>query len=151
MADKNNLAQLFKTLQKALGSHSVSDITEAVSSYLSKKDDKNEEIHYVLEIVCEEFRISRRVLRESKLKGDVTVARNLVYCILHNELHLPIRYIATTVIPRKGWTAPFNAVSYYKSLNVEVKVDREFKEKYDRLVMKLGEFIKTKNKNHDAV
>jgi len=148
MADKQNLAQLFKTLQKALDSHTIPEITEAVSAYLAKKSDKHEEIHYVLEIICDEFNISRRLLVSSNLRGKITEARNLAYCLLHNELHLPVRYISTSVVPRKTHCGVFNAVSYFKSLNPEVKVDREFKEKYDRMLIKLSEFIKNKNTNH---
>lgn len=149
MADKESLAQLFKTLQKALDSHSVQDITEAVSAYLAKKSDKHEEIHFVLEIICEEFNISRRMLVSSNLRGKITEARNLTYCLLHNELRLPVRYISTGVIPRKTHCGVFNAVSYFKSLNTEVKVDREFKEKYDRMLIKLSEFIRSKNNTHE--
>lgn len=145
--DKDKLSLLFKTLQKALKSHSINDITDAVSSFLSKKADKHEEVHYVLEIVCSEFNISKRMLTHSPGKGNVFTARNIAYCILHYNLSLPVRHIAT-IIPKKTHTSVFKAVAYFKTINTDIKVDREFKEVYDRIALKLSEFIENKNKQH---
>lgn len=146
MADKESIQQLFKNLQKALEHYSIEDVTEAVAAYLHSKSDVSEETNYVLEIIAADFNISRRTLVHSFAKGNISVARNIAYCVLHYNLKLPVRHISTRIIPRKGHGSVFNAVKYFKSLNPEVKVDREFKEAYDRVSKKLAEFISNKNK-----
>jgi chromosomal replication initiation ATPase DnaA len=146
MTDKESLKLFLKNLQEALTQHSINDISEALAAYLASKSDKSEETNYVLEIVCSEYKISQRTLIYSFNKGSLAEARNVAYCLLHYNLKLPVRHISTRIIPRKNHGSVFNAVKYFKSLNPEVKVDREFKTVYDKLSIKLAEFINEKNK-----
>lgn len=146
MEQKEQFRLLFKKLEEALKQHSIEDITNAVSEFLSKKTDKSQEINFVLDNVASDYGMTKRTLIHSNQRGQFSQARDVAYCVLYYNLGLPVRYISNSVIPRKSHVSVFNATKYFKSLNLEVKVDREFKEAYDRVSKKLAEFISNKNK-----
>jgi len=149
MAENDQLQSLLKNLQEAFKSYTVQEINAAILDFLNKKGDKNEEISFVLNNIAGEYGITKRTLLNSGCRGKISQAKNIAYCVLHYNLGLPIRHISVRVFSRSegNHLSVFKATKYFRSLNTDVKVDREFKDIYERIVKKLNEFIKTKTED----
>ena len=143
MEDKKEIKSLLKNIQEGLSKYSISELNEALISILNKKHDKSEEIEYVFHIVTNEFGISVRTLKQKNQRGDINEAKQIAYCLLHLTLGLSIRYIADKIF--FNWhTSVSIAIKRFKTINLAVKHDKEFLDKYTKLQIKLIEYINKK-------
>lgn len=137
MAQSNDLTDFLKNTEKALRNNTVKELNAAVLHFLKNKDEKIEEAHLILQVVADEFSISKRVLQKSSARGKVETARKIAYCLLHFDLGLNTRYIAEKLFDR--WVnSVSNGIKYYKSLDMKIKQDKEFMSTYERLQLKIS-------------
>lgn len=145
MSDNTEIENLLKNIQQGLKRFSVKELNGAIVNILSNKNDKTEEIQYVLTIVCNEFEINEYALKHITTRGKFQDARQITYCLLHLNLQLPIRFIANNIF--KNWpTSVVNGISRIKKLDPQVKFDKDLLYKYNRLNDKLQLFIIDKSK-----
>jgi chromosomal replication initiation ATPase DnaA len=138
MSDTKDIETLLKNIQEGLKNYSVKELNDAIISFLNKKDDKSAEIDFVFQIVCEEYNTSSRILKKNNVRGILHEAKQIIYCILHFNLGLSIRYIAERVFNNKWHNSVHMGIKRYKGCDPALKQDRMFVEKYQLLS---GKFI----------
>jgi chromosomal replication initiation ATPase DnaA len=140
MSDKKEIDQLLKNLQEGLKKYTVKELNEQIVSILNSKEDKSEEVDYVLSIVCDEFGVSLTTLKKKNVRGTIQEAKQVAYCLLHFNLGLSIRYIAKRIF--FNWpTSVQTGITKYKTADKEHPQDKKFIEKYDFLQQRLIEQI----------
>ena len=74
--------------------------------------------------------LSSNHLIYEKTKREIVQARNIAYCILHLNVKLSIRSIATRVFFLKWHNSVGVAIKNYNSLNPNIAPDKEFIDKF---------------------
>lgn len=132
MSASENLLTFLKNTEKALRTHSVEELNDALSEVLKDKSDKKQEINFVLDLVANEYKTTRRSLVNSTARGNIQTAKKMAQCLLHFVLGLNTRYIAARIFNR--WQNSISkSISYYKTLNLAVQPDKDFNDKYNKL------------------
>lgn len=139
---KEELNSLLKNIQKGLRVFGVKDLNNALAEMLNDKDGKSQEIKMTLQAVCEDFKIPLRDLIESTSRGIIQEARNTAICLLYFNVRLPIRVISNRVFGTKWTLFVSKAIKRHKTLNKNIKPDKEYLERYERI----ESVIKNKNK-----
>jgi chromosomal replication initiation ATPase DnaA len=143
MPEKKEIELLLKNIQEGLKRYTVKELNDAIITFLNKKEDKNEEIDYIFQIVAEEYETNIRMLKKSNVRGILQEAKQIIYCILHFKLGLSTRYIAEKIF--SNWhTSVHTGIRRFKSCDTNLKQDREFVEKYNLLSDKFIENFKDK-------
>lgn len=138
MDDKKEVELLLKNIQEGLKTYSVKELNEAIISFLNKKDDKTEEIEHVFSIVCEEYKTTPKILKKNNIRGDLHEAKQIIYCVLHFNLGLSSRYIANRIF--FNWHGSvFQGIKKFKDCDLNIKQDREFMKKYEKISSKFIE------------
>lgn len=145
MSHDKDIEGLLKNIQEGLKKYTIKELNQAIVEFLNKKDDKTQEINYILEIVSQEFNISIRLLKQKNGRGDISEAKQVAYCLLHFNLGLSSRYIAERVFITQWHSVVHKAIVRFKSINLSLKPDREFMEKYEALNKKFIENFTSKN------
>jgi len=140
MNEGKDLEELLKSISEGLKKYTVKELNDAIVSFFNKKDDKTKEIYYLLEIVSKEYETNISTLKKKNLRGDLSDAKQIAYCLLHFNLGLPTRYISEKIFKSKSHTVVHKAIIRFKNANVNLKPDKIFIEKYDKLSK---EFIDT--------
>lgn len=142
---RTELELLLHNISRGLKRYSIKELNIAISELLEKSSHgKHEEIDFLLNQVCTQYNITRRILKNSREHGEVAVARKLSYCLLHDLLGLRQRYIAINLFDRTP-RAVFLGITYFRNLNPKIEDDRTFKERYDKLNKLFIEYIAKKN------
>lgn len=132
MDDKKEVELLLKNIQEGLKTYSVKELNDAIISFLNKKDDKSEEIDHIFSIVCEEYKTTPRILKKNNIRGDLHEAKQIIYCLLHFNLGLSTRYIADRIF--FNWHGSvYSGIKKFKNCDSNIKQDREFLEKYQKI------------------
>lgn len=146
MSKEKDIEELLKNIQEGLKNYTLKELNEAIVSFFNKKDDKTQEIYFILEIVSKEFNTNIRTLKKKNVRGDISEAKQLAYCLLHFNLGLSTRYIADKVF--NNWhSVVHQAIVRHKTADVTLKPDREFIERYTLLNQKFIENFANENKN----
>ncbi|MES2287596.1 MAG: hypothetical protein V4547_18015 [Bacteroidota bacterium] len=145
VSNNENVDLLFKNLHKGLQVYTAKELNEAIIALILKKTNKGEETEFILEQVCDTYRITKRTLFTGKIH-KVFEARKLASCLLHYELGISLRRIAV-ILKQKAHNKCGEATRYYKTINKNVKVDREFDEKYRSVQIKLIQSMNEKQNN----
>ena len=145
MSKERDIEELLKNIQEGLKKYTIKELNAAIVEFFNRKDDKTQEVHYILEIVSNEYQITPRVLKKKGARGDLSDAKQLAYCLLHFNLGLSTRYISEKVF-QSNWHSPVHkAILRYKTANPNLKPDREFIDKYNELSQKFIENFTTRN------
>lgn len=144
---QKDLQEFLGNAQKALEKYSVKELNEAIIVALNQKDGKKNEISHVFDIVCEDYKVTRRVLMSNSQAGEAAKARCMAYCLLHINLGIPMRQITKRIFTGRWHNSVAVAIKYFRALNVSIKPDKEFKERYDRLESILSNRINKQEKN----
>lgn len=146
MPEKKDIELLLKNIQEGLKKYTVKELNDAIITFLSKKGDKFEEINYVLQLVIDEFNITMHTLKKSNARGSITEAKQIAYCMLHFNIGLSTRYIATRIF--NNWhTSVHTGILKLKKSDINHKQDKEFIDKYQLLSNRFIEhFTKEKTK-----
>lgn len=134
MSEKEQVQQLIKSLQIGLKQYTLEEFNEAINGALKPKTqnqkEKEKQILIVLDLICKEYSITKESLIYEKTKREIVQARNIAYCILHLNVKLSIRYIATKVFFLKWHNSVGVAIKNYNSLNPNIAPDKEFIDKF---------------------
>ena len=143
MPENKDIEQLLKNIQEGLKKYTVKELNDAIITFLNKKDDKSQEIDFVLSLVCEEFNTNLRTLT-SNVRGILHEGKQIAYCVLHFNLGLSTRFIADKIF--NNWhTSVHTGIKRFKNCNVQIKQDREFVERYELISKRFFEnFTKEK-------
>ena len=143
---ENELSELFKNIQNGLKQYSISEFNDLVCRVLKTKNrfEKIDEVNYIVAIVCEQYKLSKRNFMTTRLGGSTTEARQIASCLFHFKLGFSQRHIAHyySVSPRIVNVA----IKKYRTLDTNIKWDKQFKENYEMLERKFNTFIIDKNK-----
>lgn len=142
--ESNELSELFKNIQLGLKQYNVKEFNDLVVRTLKTKTrfDKSEEVNYIVSVVCEHYKLSKRNLMTCRLGGNTTEARQIASCLFHFDLGLSQRHISHyySVSPR----IVNIAIKKYRNLDTNIKWDREFKDNYDIIKSKFTRFLENK-------
>ncbi len=139
MSESPKIRRLLKNIGNGLAKYSIDELNKGIISFINKKEALPKEIDFFIDNVCATYGITKRKLMKSKEIGEVTQARQLTYCLLYDCLSISQGYIATHIFDKSPATVN-SAIKYYRSLNMNVKADKEFKDKYDLIYAKWLEF-----------
>lgn len=132
-----DLESFLRNLQLGLKKYTLSEINQSILSLVNDKNEKFRQrqikVDMVVNVICKHFQIDRDIFLNGRGKGIVQQARKYAFCILHNDFGLPIRYISQSVFSSKWHTSVSMAIQYSKSLNMDIKPDKEFFEKMNEL------------------
>ena len=140
----NEFEELVKNISEGLKYSSVEELNRAIVKHLNQSGDKRDEKFWIIDQVCIEHGVSRMVLMRSAERGAVTRGRALAYCLLHDLLDLSQAHIAKAVF-NKSPRIVHNAISYFRSINLDIEEDRKFKERYDKINSKFITYMKKKS------
>ena len=140
MSENKELSELLKNIQDGLKIYGLKELNSSLETLLKKNDDDNYKIELILKLVCVEYGINKKVLLHSTERGEVQEARRIAICLLFFNTNTTIRKIAKLVFQRDYHLFIQKAIKRHRSINVNIKPDRLYKEKYD----KLEKIIKTK-------
>jgi len=144
MSQNKEIVDLLKNIQEGLQHHSPEELNAAIVEILNRKDDKVEEINFIITSVCDKFNISKRTLKKSKARGHHQQARQLAYVLLHRDLGLPIRYIAKRIFDK--WPNSVNvAIKYHRDCDEKIPSEKEFLSLYAELQNQLIDYTKRQN------
>lgn len=145
LTDSKDIEYLLKNIQKGLKLYSIKELNRAIIEALNKKDNKKDEIDFVLDIVARNYAISLRSLQKENARGIEQDAKQMVYCLLYFNLGLSMRYISSKVF--MCWpTSVLKGIKRYRTANPAIKQDSEFLNTYNKLQKELLTYITTKNK-----
>lgn len=148
-SEKRELDVFFKNIRQGLKKYTLQELNDSIGSIVYNKIDKQKEkkrqINTVIEVICNHFDLTKESLLNGRGKGIIQEARKYAFCILHNDFNLPIRYIAKNIFQLNWHTSVSIAIQNYKTLNLDIKPDREFKERLDIIQNKIVERIKNQN------
>ena len=131
------ISPFLKNIQKGLQKFgSVKSFNSKLQQLVESDNEKDEIIKIVMESVCNEFSITKRSLLASGVKGkpNIKEARYTCACILHFEFDFTFRLIGRHVFKQKQFGFVSLATNRHKQLNEKVKVDREYKLRYDKVL-----------------
>jgi chromosomal replication initiation ATPase DnaA len=132
MSEKTEVEELLKNIHQGLKKVGLKELNTGILKFLNTKNDKSEEIDFVLQLVCKEYSLSIHSLKSKYPKGLVQDAKQVAYCLLHFNLQLTIRYIAEKIF--MNWpTSVYTGVKRYKEGDINHKADKDFMEKYNKL------------------
>ena len=137
---------LLKNIVDVLKHYTLPELNEYLLGALSKKGDNHDAEKYILNLVCETYNISYRALIYSRSNQSVTKARQVAFCLLHFTLGLSTRYIAKRVFKLKYHNTVGSAIKMYKTLNPNMKQDREFQQSVETLKEKVISKLKKSDK-----
>lgn len=138
-----DLEQLLKNIQEGLKTYSIKDLNKAIIIVLNKKHDKAHEIEFILQTVSEQYDISVTMLKQSTSRGKVQEARQVCYCLLHNDLGLSIRHISDKIF--FCWpTSVVSGLKKFKTLDLRIKKNKELQDAYEYIQKKLILYVTRK-------
>lgn len=135
--DKQQLSELLKNIQKGLEEYDLEELNKSLETLLKSKDDENGRIELILSLVCKEYNINKNVLINSTERGELQDARRMAICLLFFNTQISIRKLAKFVFNRNYHLFIQKAIKRHRSLNLKVKPDREYIERYDKLEKQL--------------
>jgi chromosomal replication initiation ATPase DnaA len=142
--DQSEIQSLLKNIGEVLQHYSVKEFNAYLVTAINKKSDNHYAEEYILSLVCETYKITRRNLIFSKSNYAATTPRQVAYCLLHYTLGLSPRYIAKRIFHLTYHSTVSDAVSNYKKLDPNIKPDKEMIDSISMLKEKVLEKIKTK-------
>ena len=155
MGEQKEIETLLRNIQEGLKKFTLKELNEAIVDFFNRKDDKSKEIHIILDLVCADFDTSLRILKKKNVRGDISEAKQLSYCLLHYNLGLSTRYIAEKVFTGHWHSVVYKAILRLKNAQPNIKSDREFLERYqklnERFIDKLTEANKKLEYEHQGI
>lgn len=131
--EKEELSLLLRNIHKALKLSNVKELNNAFSKLLNKKSVSTSKVDVVLKCVCEEYNISLKQLLQSTERNVTSESRPIAICLLHFNLGYTTRNIATGVFGKKYKNFVLDALKRHKNLDANIKQDREYKMRYDKI------------------
>jgi chromosomal replication initiation ATPase DnaA len=121
------VSTLLKNISEGLSVLSIDELNKAIAEILIKKKEKTQDVEQLFTIVCKEFKLSRKALKEKYSRNAIYSAKIILFVIMNKHLGMSRRSIAKLFD-----TFPNSvnvAVVHFDKLNPE-----RFKEDKDLLV-----------------
>ena len=121
------VSTLLKNISEGLSVLSIDELNKAIAEILIKKKEKTHDVEQLFTIVCKEFKLSRKALKEKYSRNAIYSAKIILFVIMNKHLGMSRRSIAKLFD-----TFPNSvnvAVVHFDKLNPE-----RFKEDKDLLV-----------------
>jgi chromosomal replication initiation ATPase DnaA len=131
--DKEQLYELLTNIQKGLKLYDLDELNTSLELLINRKENNTYFIEKIIDCVCKEYKINRNVLIHSTERGEIQDARRTAICLLFFHANMPMRKIAKIVFNRNYHLFIQKAIKRHRNINVKVKPDREYKERYDKL------------------
>jgi len=141
MNDSKEVEVLLKNIQQGIRLYGVKELNDAITKELYKKNNKSEEVDYIMTLVSEHYKITRQSLIKSK-QHNIQKSRQMAYCLLYFDLKMTMRQIAN--IFDKYVRSIAIAIEYYRKLNPELNIDKLFIDEYKYFQQKLLIYINSK-------
>lgn len=128
---------LFKNIQKGIDVHGVKGLNRQLTKVAASKVevDTYKKIDIVLKAVCNEYGVGlTKQLNKGFSKGKFKFAKYTCCCLLYFELDMSMRAIAKEVFKQSNPKFVFIAVHLHKNINTRIKEDKEYKERYDKIL-----------------
>lgn len=132
---------LLKNIQQGIRLYGIKELNDAITKQLYKKNNKSEELEYVINLIIEHYKISRQTLIKSK-QHNIQKARQMAYCLLYFDIGMTMRQIAN--IFDKYVRSIAIAIEYFRKLNPELSIDKSFINEYNSFQEKLLIYINNK-------
>jgi chromosomal replication initiation ATPase DnaA len=145
---ETQIQMLLKSIVRFLKSNPVPELTEMILTSINKRDDIHSSEKYILDLVCETYKVSNRALIYGKSNRTLTKPRQVAFCLLYFTLGLSIRYIAKDIFKLRHHSAVGDAIKRYKNLDTNIKPDREFKKSIEILRDKIVEKMQNQSINN---
>ena len=141
MTHEKEVQKLFKNISDGIGKTSINELNKNLVDFISKKGRLNDEENIVLKEVCNEYKVSVKVLMNKNVRGVVIDAKQTVYCILHLGLNLSMGYISSIVFGNNKKSV-WEGISRYKNANLKIASEKQFVETVDALKYSVLQKIK---------
>lgn len=130
--DNHDLSEMLENMKKGLKLYKVKDLNNLLVEAINKKNDKFNVAQDVLDEVCKEYGLSKNILLSSTSRV-IQEPRRIAICLMYFKVKLSVRKISKDVFS-KDWTLFVSkAINQHRELNKDIKFDREYKEKYDKI------------------
>lgn len=145
----DDVESLLVKIQEGLNKFGVEKLNMAITKVLLQdREDKSKEIEFCINLVCGHYGISTKTMYSKSARGDLQDAKQIAYCLLHFDINLPIRFIATNVF-RNWHTSVANGIKRLKTADTTHKQERMFLETYEYLRMRLLDNLNTMYSNQN--
>lgn len=153
--DNKDISRLLSSIQSGLQKYTIKQLNNALISILNNDYTQSEvfKIDYALQIVCEEYNITIKVLMNKTLRGEIYQAKILAFCLLYFNLGLTIRQIANNVFNCYP-TSVARAIKKIKYANMNMRQEEELVLRYKLLSKRLTENINKhliQHKEHENI
>lgn len=130
--DNHDLSEMLENMKKGLKLYEVKELNNLLVEAINKKSDKFNRAQYILDEVCKEYCVSKNFLLTSTSKS-IQEPRRVAICLMFFNLRMPVRKISKDIFV-KDWTLFVSkAIKQHRELNEDIKFDREYKQKYDKI------------------
>ncbi len=140
----NEVQCLLKNIAQVLEHYSLKELNEYLITAVSVKGDNHYAEEYIISLVCETYKISRRAFLFSKSNYSITMPRQIAFCLLNSILGLSSRYISKRVFHLSNHNVVHSAITKYKKLDPSIKPDKDFLDSVTTLREKVLEKLNTK-------
>lgn len=144
MIDENkDVEQLLKNISDGLSVLSLQELNSAIEMIVIKKrqSEKPKDLDRLFDVVCNEYKISKKALFEKYSRGNVYQAKITMFTIMNKTLGISKRTISKIF---QTFPNSVNVgIKYFVNLNPERFVsDKDFLTRYQRCLTKFLEKIK---------
>jgi chromosomal replication initiation ATPase DnaA len=119
------VSTLLKNISDGLSVLSIDELNKAISEILVKKKEKAKDVEQLIEIVCKEFKLSKKALKEKYSRNNIYSAKIILFVIMNKHIGMSKRSIAKLFD-----TFPNSvnvAVIHFEQMNPEkFKADKDF-------------------------
>lgn len=136
---KKDLELLAQSITEGLKEYTIEEISTAIKDHLEV--NRTKEVSFIFKTVAEHYQLTRRIIITGKSSGKIQEARKIIYCLIHYNLNLSTRHIAKRIFKNKWHSSVAITIRYFKTLDENIKIDREFSEVYKIHQAKLLNFI----------
>ena len=88
------VSTLLKNISDGLSVLSIDELNRAISEILVKKKEKTKDVEQLIEIVCKEFKISQKALKEKYSRNNIYSAKIILFVIMNKHIGMSKRSIA---------------------------------------------------------
>ena len=141
--ENKEVEQLLKNISDGLTVLSLPELNSAIEMIVIKKrqSEKPKDIDKLFEVICSEYKISKKALFEKYSRGDIYQAKIVVFTIMNKTLGISKRTISKIF---QTYPNTVNVgIKYFNSLNPEkFSTDKQFLGKYQKCLHKFLQKLK---------
>lgn len=131
MAEKQ-VESLLKNMHKLIRKHGIDGLNDALVNLINQNSDDSQQVGLTFKVVSEEFEIDPNDLMLKHARGNLTDAKQVCYCLLHNCLQLSVRKIARIFNIGNSFASVFNGIDRLRKADINIKQDKSFVTHYEK-------------------